>query len=96
MIATTPSGEFRYRVRSCTLPGDALAGSGCADTTMGTMASEISTETSMKGVGVFGFDNTSKNCAAPKPTYKTSMYTASSLPRFALLARWLSQLSATT
>src|SRR5580658_1432974 len=56
VIATTPSGVSRYRSRSRTLCGAALAGTGWADTTMGTMANEISTETSMKGVAVCGFD----------------------------------------
>ena len=96
MIATTPSGVSRYRSRRRTLPGTARSGICCADTTIGTMASEISTETSMNGVGVFGLERINRYCAAPSPTYKTTMYTANNRPRLALLARSLSQLSATT
>ena len=96
VTATTPSGELRYRSGRRTLRGAACSGNACAEMTIGTIAREISTDTSMKGAGVLGSDKTSKNCAVPRPPYNTSMYTANSRPRFARLARSLSQLSATT
>ena len=34
---------------------------------MGTIANEIRTETSMKGVEVLGFATMSRNCAEPNP-----------------------------
>src|ERR1700688_1771988 len=96
VTATTPSGEFRYSSQRRTLRGNAWLGTCCADTTIGTIAREISTETSMNGVGVRGSDKIRRNWAAPKPTYNMSMYIANSRPRFARLARSFSQLSATT
>jgi hypothetical protein len=57
----TPSGELRYNSRRRTLRGAARSGNCCADRTMGTMASEISTDTSMNGAGVSGFDTISRN-----------------------------------
>src|SRR5271156_115126 len=96
VTATTPSGELRYRSSRRTLDGMASSGTCCAEITIGTSAREISTETSMNGVAVSGFDRTSRNCAAPSPTYNTSMYIANNRPRFSLLARSLSHLSATT
>jgi hypothetical protein len=94
--ATTPRGELRYRSRKRTRCGTAGSGNCCAEATIGTIATEISAETSMNSPGDCGLPSTSRNCAPPKPTYSTSMYTASSPPRLLRLARWLSQLSATT
>ena len=59
----------------------------CAEATIGTMATEISAETSMKGAADCGLDSTSRNWAPPSPTYSTSMYTASSPPRLLRVAR---------
>ena len=41
--------------------------------TIGTIAAEISAETSMKGSGDCGLESSSRNCAPPRPTYSTSM-----------------------
>jgi hypothetical protein len=67
VTATTPRGEFLYKSRYRTLSGTLVSGEWWEDTTMGTIASEIRTETSMKGVEVLGFATTSRNCAEPKP-----------------------------
>ncbi len=96
VTATTPSGVLPYSSRRRTLRGMSWLGTRCAETTIGTIAREISTETSMNGAGVRGSDRISRNWAAPRPTYKMSMYRANSRPRFARVARSFSQLSATT
>src|SRR5258707_1350406 len=70
---TTPRGELRYKVGRLTFRGTERSGSCCAETMMGTIAREISTETNMNGLGVSGLDAINRNCAAPRPRYRTSM-----------------------
>src|SRR3984885_4769909 len=54
VTATPPSGEFLYKSRYRTLSGTVVSGEWWEDTTIGTIASEIRTETSMKGIEVLG------------------------------------------
>ena len=63
---------------------------------MGTTASEISTDARMNSEGVRESASMNRNCEAPRPIYRISMYTASSAPRLALVVCPFSQLSATT
>ena len=94
VIATTPSGELRYRVAKPHLARRCARRYRLGRHHDGYHGQRDQHGDQHEGRGVCGFDNTSKNCAH-QPTYKTSMYTASSLPRFALRARSSSQLSAT-
>ena len=71
--ATTPSGELRYRSRKRTRCGTAGPATSWAEATIGTIAAEISADTSMNGVLDCGPESTSRNCALPSPTYRTSM-----------------------
>ena len=62
--------------------GTSVLGHVAGDPTMGTIAREMSTETSMKGVGVRGVaDNEQKLRRQPSPTYRTTMYIANSVRR---------------
>src|SRR5882672_1161230 len=60
---TTPRGELRYRSGRLTLRGAERSGNCCAESMMGTIASEIRIETSMNGLGVSGFEMIKRNCA---------------------------------
>ncbi len=61
MTPTTPSGVSRYNSKRRTLRGAARSGTWRAERTIGTIAREISTETSMNGLGVRGSDKTKRN-----------------------------------
>ncbi len=58
---TTPRGELRYKSGRLTFCGTERSGICCAETMMGTIAKEISTETSMNGLGVSGFETIKRN-----------------------------------
>ena len=59
--------------RSRTLRGTPCSGTCREETTMATSASEISTDTIMNGVRSTGSRISSRNWAAPSPTYSTTI-----------------------